>query len=64
MGVAQDLLARGFYVADPPADGPARRSVSLSAAHSRDQLDGFVDALSRSLDEPKRDDEAPFRRSA
>jgi 8-amino-7-oxononanoate synthase len=51
--VAADLLRRGFHVQPirPPTvpDGTARLRITVSAAHTHDQLDAFADALSLAL---------------
>lgn len=51
--VSDDLLARGFLVTAirPPTvpEGAARLRVTLTAAHTTEQVDGLVDALATSL---------------
>ena len=55
--VSDDLLARGFLVTAirPPTvpEGAARLRVTLTAAHSQEQVDGLVDALADSLVEAR-----------
>ena len=63
LALSERLQARGYWVAAirPPTvpKGSARLRVTLSAAHSQEQLDGLLTALAQSLEEQSLEEQAP-----